>query len=112
MALQQGTIIKVNFNPQRGHEQAGYRPALVISNSYFNKLSNLITLVPITNTYRPYPTRVDLDQYEMVTTGQVICEQIRTVDLEARNYCIVEKAPEEVINKALEIVSVLMSKDD
>ena len=35
--VKQGTIIKINFNPQAGHEQAGYRPAVVISNNIFNK---------------------------------------------------------------------------
>ena len=35
--VKQGDIIKVNFNPQAGHEQAGYRPALVISNDFFNQ---------------------------------------------------------------------------
>ena len=34
--VRQGDIIKLNFNPQAGHEQAGYRPALVISNDFFN----------------------------------------------------------------------------
>ena len=35
--VKQGTIIKINFNPQSGHEQAGYRPAVVISNNIFNE---------------------------------------------------------------------------
>ena len=39
--VKQGTIIKVNFNPQSGHEQAGYRPAIVISNNIFNQKTNL-----------------------------------------------------------------------
>lgn len=111
MDLKQGTIIKVNFNPQLGHEQAGYRPALVISNTYFNRLSNLVMVVPITNTKKHYPTRVNLKEYEIKTTGQVICEQAKTIDLEARDYRVVEFAPEKLIDKVLEIVSVLISKD-
>lgn len=111
MFLQQGAIIKVDFNPQLGHEQAGYRPALVISNSYFNRLSNLVMVVPITNTHRSYPTRVSLEGYEIKTTGEVICEQTKTIDLGARDYRVVEHAPEEVIDKVLEIVSALISKD-
>jgi mRNA interferase MazF len=38
--VKQGDIIKMNFNPQRGHEQAGYRPAVVISNDFFNGKPN------------------------------------------------------------------------
>ena len=39
--VKQGTIIKINFNPQAGHEQAGYRPAVVISNNVFNQKTKL-----------------------------------------------------------------------
>lgn len=38
--VSQGDIIKVNFNPQKGHEQAGYRPAVVVSNDFFNLKTN------------------------------------------------------------------------
>ena len=40
--VKQGTIIKINFNPQAGHEQAGYRPAVVISNNIFNEKNKII----------------------------------------------------------------------
>ena len=42
--VSQGDIIKVSFNPQKGHEQAGYRPAVVISNDFFNQKTNLAIL--------------------------------------------------------------------
>ena len=38
--VKQGSIIKISFNPQSGHEQAGYRPAVVISNNFFNQKQN------------------------------------------------------------------------
>ena len=40
--VRQGDIIKVDFNPQAGHEQAGYRPALVISNDFFNQKKRIL----------------------------------------------------------------------
>ena len=43
--VRQGDIIKVDFNPQAGHEQAGYRPALVISNNFFNQKTNVTTRI-------------------------------------------------------------------
>ena len=46
--VKQGDIIKINFNPQAGHEQAGYRPAVVVSNNLFNKITNLTFVCPIT----------------------------------------------------------------
>ena len=42
--VKQGTIIKINFNPQSGHEQAGYRPAVVISNDIFNEKARDLAL--------------------------------------------------------------------
>lgn len=69
-------------------------------------------IVLITNTHRNYPTRVDLGSYGIETTGYVICEQARTIDLTARDYRVVEEVPEELINKVLQIVSALISKDD
>jgi mRNA interferase MazF len=48
--VKQGDIIKLDFNPQAGHEQAGYRPAVVISNNFFNNKTNLTIVCPITNT--------------------------------------------------------------
>ena len=47
--VKQGTIIKINFNPQSGHEQAGYRPAVVISNNIFNEKAKLSIVCPIKN---------------------------------------------------------------
>ncbi|WP_367116815.1 type II toxin-antitoxin system PemK/MazF family toxin [uncultured Fenollaria sp.] len=59
--VEQGDIIKLSFNPQKGHEQAGFRPALVISNKVFNKNTNLAILCPITNTDNKFPLHVPLD---------------------------------------------------
>ncbi|MBP1592114.1 MAG: type II toxin-antitoxin system PemK/MazF family toxin, partial [Oscillospiraceae bacterium] len=53
--VNQGDIIKVNLNPQRGHEQAGYRPALVVSNDTFNTYAKLAIVCPITNTDNQFP---------------------------------------------------------
>ena len=48
--VKQGDIIKVNINPQAGHERAGYRLALVITNDFFNQKANVAVVCPITNT--------------------------------------------------------------
>lgn len=60
--VEQGTIIKVNFNPQAGHEQAGYRPSVVVSNNIFNKKTNLTIVCPITNTNNRFPLHIPLDE--------------------------------------------------
>ena len=81
--VKQGDIIKVNFNPQAGHEQAGYRPALVISNDFFNQKANLTIVCPITNTSNRFPLHIPLDS-RTVTTGVVLCEHVNPFGLHDR----------------------------
>ena len=98
----QGDIIKINFNPQSGHEQSGYRPALVVSNNFFNKNINLVIVCPITKTKRDYPLHVELDS-RTKTAGVIMCEQIKALDINSREYSFVESVPqdilEDVVNK-------------
>lgn len=108
--VKQGDIIKLNFNPQSGHEQAGYRPAVVISNNIFNIKTNLTIVCPITNTNNNFPLHVPLDE-RTETKGSVLCEHIKALDLEIRNYKIVEKLPKdllkEVVDKVFSEVEIL-----
>ena len=80
----QGDIILVNLDPVKGHEQHGYRPALVVSNTDFNSASNLTLICPITNTNRKKPMDIPLKGAK--TTGYILCEHIRAVDLQDRGY--------------------------
>ena len=98
-----GDIIKINFNPQKGHEQAGYRPAVVVSNDFFNQKTNLAILCPITNTDNKFPLHIPLDNRTQ-TTGVVLCEHVKTVDLNARPYTVVEKIPADILLKVIDIV--------
>lgn len=102
--VNQGDIIKVNFNPQKGHEQAGYRPAVVISNNVFNQKTNMTIVCPITNTNNKYPLHVPLDN-RTTTTGVVLCEHVRTLDLNSRPNSFVEKLPDDLLEKVIDIIS-------
>lgn len=82
--IRQGDIILTNFDPVKGHEQSGYRPALVVSNTVFNNASNLIIICPITNTNRKKAMDIQLEGTS--TTGFILCEHIRAVDLIDRGY--------------------------
>ena len=101
--VKQGDIIKLDFDPQSGHEQAGYRPAVVISNDFFNAKTNLTIVCPITNTKKPFPLHVVLDD-STKTTGVVLCEQLKAVDLGSRQYVFVEKMPNDLLNEIIETV--------
>ena len=101
--VKQGTIIKVNFNPQKGHEQAGYRPALVISNDVFNQKTNLTIVCPITNTNNNFPLHIPLDE-RTKTTGVILCEHIKSLDLKTRNYEVVENLPNDILENVIDII--------
>ena len=101
--VKQGDIIKVNFNPQAGHEQAGYRPALVVSNDFFNQKTTLTIVCPITNTNNRFPLHIPLDD-RTETTGVILCEHIKALDLNARSYRVVEQLPRDLLGKVIDVV--------
>ena len=100
--IRQGHIIKISLNPTKGHEQAGYRPVLVIHNASHSRVSNMTIVCPITNTDRKNPVHVRLEGLE--TTGFVMCDQVRAVDIRARDYRIVEQIDEETLWEVCDIV--------
>lgn len=101
--VKQGDIIKVNLNPQKGHEQAGYRPAVVISNDFFNAKTNLVIVCPITNTDNKFPLHIPL-MGKTKTTGVILCEHIKTLDLNARKFSYVEKLPDDLLEEVIAVV--------
>jgi len=101
--VKNGDIIIVNFNPTEGHEQSGNRPAIIVSNKLFNTISNLTIVCPITNTNKEHPFHVPLDD-RTKTTGVILCDQIRVLDLTARNARVVESAPLDIIQEASDII--------
>ena len=101
--VKQGDIIKLDFDPQAGHEQAGYRPALVISNDFFNQKTNLTIVCPITNTDNCFPLHISLDDRTM-TKGVILCEHVKALDLNARPYKVVEQIPKDLLEKAIDVV--------
>ena len=86
----QGDIVFLDFNPTIGHEQKGFRPAVVISNNIFNINTKMIMICPITSNEKEFPTHYKLEDTKKVH-GAVICEHIRSIDYEIRNLNFVEK---------------------
>ncbi len=90
----QGDIVEVNFDPTYGHEPAKTRPALVVSNYDFN-ISNSMTIVcPISSRQRAFFLHEELPSSACVA-GSVIMEQVRAIDLEARNTKLLGHLDEE-----------------
>lgn len=84
----QGDIIHIDFDPQKGFEQKGKRPAIVVSNNFFNKLSSLALVCPISNVSSDFPLNVNLDD-QTRTTGSILCKHVKSLDLSARNAAFV-----------------------
>ena len=101
--VKQGTIIKINFNPQAGHEQAGFRPAVVISNDIFNQKAKLSIVCPITNTNKHFPLHIPLDE-RTKTTGVILCEHIKALDLNSRTYQVIEQLPKDLLDNVIDVV--------
>ena len=108
--VKQGAIIWLDFDPQIGHEQKGRRPALVVSNETFNRFSNLAVVSPITNTDKSFPFHVKLDE-RTKTTGVILSDQARTLDIKARNYEFIENVPDDILSEVIDIISGFIEKE-
>jgi len=101
--VRQGSIIKLSFNPQMGHEQAGYRPALVVSNDFFNQKTNMAIVCPITNTDNQFPLHIPLDG-RTKTTGVILCEHVKALDIDSRGYKLEEMIPEDILQAVIDTI--------
>jgi mRNA interferase MazF len=99
----QGDIVYLDFDPQAGHEQRGRRPALVISNLTFNNLTKLALVCPITSTNRNFPLHVPLNS-KTKTTGFIMCEQVKALDINFRNAEFYERIPSDLMYEVFDIV--------
>jgi len=110
--VNQGDIIMLNFNPQTGHEQSGRRPALVISNSDFFRITKTAAMVcPVTRTDKCLPFHISLDERTQ-TRGVVLCDQAKIIDIQARDFEFIEKAPSDIVYEVIDIVKSFIEKID
>jgi mRNA interferase MazF len=78
-----GDLIWTDFDPTRGREQAGRRPALVISSVAFTEYTGLAVVCPITSRVRPFPTSVVLPA-GLPVAGEILISHVRSIDTQAR----------------------------
>lgn len=86
---ERGDIVWLDFSPQAGSEQAGRRPALVLSPAAYNRKAGLALMCPITSRVKGYPFEVVLPR-ELETTGVVLTDQIKSVDWRVRHAARIE----------------------
>ena len=106
-APERGDLIKLDFDNTQGHEQAGFRRAIVITPFSYNRIAKLAIVCAITNQKKGYPFEVDIPE-GLKVTGVILSDQVRTIDWDARNVCIVDKAPSKCIEKVIDNLSKLI----
>jgi mRNA interferase MazF len=103
-----GDAVWISFNPQAGHEQAGHRPALVLSPKAYNGKVGLALLCPITSQIKGYPFEVKIPD-GLDVHGVILSDQVKSLDWRARNAELVCEVPEEAVREVLAKALTLLS---
>ena len=102
-----GDLIWLQFSPQTGHEQAGHRPAIVLSPQSYNAKVGLVICCPITSQQKGYPFEVPLPKSSGVE-GVILADQVKSLDWRKRQARFIENAPKSVLNEALGKIHTLL----
>ncbi len=103
-----GDLVWLEFNPQAGHEQAGHRPALVISPLEYNRKTGLALFCPVTTQVKEYPFEVRMPAGSAVQ-GVVLSDQMKCLDWRARRSRLIERAPAGLVADVLAKAVTLLS---
>ena len=102
-----GDVVWLDFTPQSGHEQAGKRPALVMSPRQYNTVTGLMVCCPITSRVKGYPFEVEVKGARSVT-GVVLADQVKSLDWVARSAKYQAKADPGVVREVRAKLAVLI----
>jgi mRNA interferase MazF len=103
-----GDVIWINLHPQAGHEQAGRRPAVVLSPSAYNGRVGLALLCPITHQRKGYPFEVRIPP-RLRVTGVVLADQIKSLDWRVRQAEFICALPAATMTEVLAKLATLLS---
>ncbi|PKU26525.1 type II toxin-antitoxin system PemK/MazF family toxin [Telmatospirillum siberiense] len=109
-APDRGDLVWIDFDPQTGHEQAGRRPALVLSPRAYHQVSPYAVVCPITRTVKGYPFEVVLPE-GLAVSGAVLADQIKSIDRRSRRIESAGKAPESVVQDVVAKILPLLTGD-
>lgn len=104
---ERGDIIWLSFSPQSGVEQAGRRPAVVLSPSTYNEKSGLVLVCPITSKRKGYPFEVVLGE-SLTISGAVLSDQVRSLDWRTRDASFIERINNAALADILEYARLLL----
>lgn len=103
-----GDLLWLTFNPQAGREQAGRRPALVVSPAVYNGRVGLALLCPITSQKKGYPFEVEIPQGHAIA-GVVLADQLKSLDWRVRKAEVVGRVPANVVDEVLAKIATLLA---
>lgn len=106
-----GDIIWLDFQPQTGREQAGRRPALVLSPADYNRTVGLAVVCPITNQMKGYPWEVEIGDNPFVS-GVILADQVKSLDWGQRRAEFICAVDEAVIDDTIEKAFALLSPEN
>ncbi|MDC0833307.1 endoribonuclease MazF [Geitlerinema sp. CS-897] len=102
-----GQIIYINFNPTKGREQQGRRPAFVLSPRKYNAKSSLAVMMPITSHRKGYPFEVILPE-ELKTNGVILVDQVKSLDWRIRQAEFVESVTQTLVREVQNKLKMLL----
>ena len=102
-----GDLVRLDFTPQAGHEQAGRRPALVLSPESYNRKTGLAIACPITSQAKGYPFEVALPPGQTVS-GVVLSDHVRSIDWRARRAKRAGQADEATVSEVCGKLAALL----
>jgi mRNA interferase MazF len=105
-----GDAVWISFNPKAGHEQAGRRPALVLSPSSYNGKVGLAILCPITSQVKGYPFEVTIP-FGSKLGGVVLADQVKSLDWRTRKAELICKLPRETTGEVLDKLATLLLEE-
>ena len=102
-----GDIVWISFNPRAGREQAGHRPALVLSPQSYNRKVGLAILCPLTTQVKGYPFEVRVPD-GLKASGAILSDQVKSMDWRARNASRLCSLPDTTVRQVLNKVGTLL----
>ena len=102
-----GDVVWITLNPQAGHEQAGRRPAVVLSPGAYNARVGLALVCPVTSKEKGYPFEVRIPT-GLPISGVVLADQLKSLDWRARQAEFVARLPLQTTQEILQKLLVLL----
>ena len=106
---ERGDIVWITLSSQAGHEQAGRRPAVVLSPSAYNDKVGLAIFCPITNQIKGYPFEVSIPG-GLAITGAILADQVKSLDWRARRAELAGTLPATTVAEVLQKLNTLLSR--